>query len=143
MKHLKKVLLAGCIGTVLLVLYLLSPIDKPQDMVYAHRIKQELIALANDKVDTALRVADIKKHIKDSWVDGRVGVTMDGYIFYYDIHESHGMDYIDDVHILYLPDEKRFLVTHALHFCCDLSKFEQASSKAAVTAMFKKGYKHY
>lgn len=140
MKHLKKVLLAGCIGTVLLGLYVVLPIDKPQDMVYTHRIKQELIALANNKVETALRVADIKKQ-KDYWVDGTVGVTADGYVFYYNIHESHGMDYIRDIHILYLPDEKRFLVSHALHFCCDMSQYPQPSSKAAVAAMFKDGYK--
>jgi hypothetical protein len=99
------------------------------------RTKQQLIALANDKAATNRRVVEIKKESNQRWSDGRVGITADGYIFYYDLHESHGTDNIRDIHLLYLPDEERFLVTHD-HFCCDLSKNEQAKNKAELVKYF-------
>jgi len=109
--------------------------DKPQDIAYQRRIKHELRALAKDKAATAQRIAKIRAANNGCWTDERVGVTADGYIFYYDLHESHGMDNIRDIHILYLPDEDRYIITH-VHWCYGLEKLQQASSKAVVVGIF-------
>ena len=107
---------------------------QPQDVAYVNNVKHELVALANDTRTTQMRLAIIKRD--DRWSDGRVGVTADGYLFFYDLHESHGTDIISDIHILYLPDEQRFLISHD-HFCCDLSKFIQAKNKTEVVELFR------
>lgn len=106
---------------------------KPQDMAYLRRTKRELVALASDKIETAGRLAAMKKD--GNWADGHVGIAADGYVFYYDLHESHGSDKISDLHLLYLPDEKRFLMNHR-HFCYDINKLQQAQNKAEVKRIF-------
>ena len=96
---------------------------------HIHRIEQELLALANDAAATRERVAKIKKRDDGWWTDGRVGVTGDGYVFFYDLHDSHGTDAIPDTNIFYLPDEKRFIVNRS-HFCVDIGKSEQPSRRS-------------
>ncbi|HOF88669.1 MAG TPA: hypothetical protein PLZ36_11295 [Armatimonadota bacterium] len=96
-------------------------------------MKHELQALAADKTATTARVAKLSS---DRWTDGRVGVTADGYVFFYDMHESHGADWIPDTSLFYLPDERRFIITHK-HYCVDLSKVEQPKDKAALLPRFR------
>ncbi|OPZ87861.1 MAG: hypothetical protein BWY76_00253 [bacterium ADurb.Bin429] len=110
-------------------------IPSPEQTAYIRRTKQELQTLAGDSGTTSARLAKLRK---GTWTDGRVGITADGYVFYYAMHESHGMDNIPDTNILYLPDEKRFLIT-GKHFCCDLGKTMQAENKAELKGMFRWG----
>lgn len=105
---------------------------------YAQQTKQNLLKLANDPVATKSHVAAIKAKPGESWTDGTVGITRDGYVFYYDLHESHGMDNIPDIHTYYLPDEKRFVVDHK-HFCCDLGKNFQPKNKVELMKIIQGG----
>lgn len=124
------IVIAGLIG-ISLGAYLLH------QALYLQHTKQALLALAADQVATAERVAEIKRHVDERWTDGRVGVTRDGYVFFYDLHDSHGMDMIADVNTFYFPDERRFLVTRK-HFCVDLSKWPQLQNKTAVLRLIAK-----
>lgn len=127
--------IAGCIIAVTACLFLFM--YQPQDVVHINKVKRKLVAIANDAHSTQERVAKIKHDAQHGWTDGQVGVTADGYVFFYDLHESHGMDNISDIHILYLPDEQRFLISHIPHFCCDLSKFAQVKNKCEVVKLFR------
>jgi hypothetical protein len=110
-------------------------LDNARQAAYLRNVKQELQALAADPLATRQHVAKLNS---DRWTDGRVGITADGYIFYYDMHESHGMDNINDVHTFYLPDERRFIINRK-HYCVDLSKDYQPKSKADLLPMFYAG----
>ncbi|HEX2948560.1 MAG TPA: hypothetical protein VHV83_03155 [Armatimonadota bacterium] len=96
--------------------------------------KQKLLSLACDRNATQKRVKEIRKTIGDRWTDGNIGITGDGYVFYYDLHDSHGTDAIADINIFFLPDEKRFIISYA-HYCVDLSKFIQPRNKAELLKM--------
>lgn len=130
----KYVLIGVCVCAVLAWFFIPDHSPDP-DKAYVQQTEQELVALANDTAGTAQRLAKIKAE-SEGWSDGRVGITADGYVFYYDLHESHGADNVSDIHILYLPDEKRFLIAHD-HWCVDLSKWEQAKDKAEVVGRFE------
>lgn len=133
------ILLIVVVGIVLLWIRIFG--DQPQDVAYVHQVKQEILMLARDNDATSQRVAIIQTGIKRRWTDRRVGVTADGYVYYYDIHESHGADNIRDVHILYLPDEKRFLISHIPHFCIDfLSLGERVKNKDTLKKIFNYGF---
>lgn len=99
------------------------------------KIKAQLQAQAHNTADTGKRLTEIKKKLPDHWTDGRVGITADGYVFYYDQHNSHGMDNIPDTNVLYLADENRFIV-NGEHYCVDLGKAIQPKNKAELLAMF-------
>jgi len=103
---------------------------------HVQKVKAELLALAGDKATVKKHVAEIKKRRDGWWTDGRVGVTGDDYVFMYDLHDSHGVDNIDDVNIFYLPDEKRFIISHQ-HYCVDLSKNIQPANKTKLLPMFR------
>ncbi|MHB0938213.1 MAG: hypothetical protein ACYDCO_18155 [Armatimonadota bacterium] len=103
----------------------------PVRNAYVKKTTQEILVLASDPNATRKRVNAIKASTDGMWSDGRVGVTGDGYVFFYDIHESHGSDRIDDVELFYLPDEKQFIESPK-HFCCDLVKLAQPANKAAL-----------
>ena len=109
-----------------------------QQTAYLHQMKAELVTLAHNRSETARHVMEIKRHLPDPWTDGRVGITADGYVFCYDLHESHGADYISDVHIFYLPDEDRFIVNYT-HWCVDLSKGPQPKNKKELLLRFASG----
>lgn len=124
------------IGVAVLLLIYSIFFDKPQDIAYINRTKRELRNMSENKDETSRRLAAIRQE-GNCWSDGYVGITADGYVFYYDLHESHGMDNVRDLHILYLPDDKRFIIARGPHFCVDLSKWEQAKSKAEVIETFQ------
>lgn len=106
---------------------------------HLRQTKSRLLALAHDKAATSERVIAIAKHHDERWTDGGIGVTGDGYLFYYHLHNSHGMDLIADTNIFYLPDEHRFIVSRQ-HFCVDLNKKTQPKSKAELLSLLEAGW---
>lgn len=102
------------------------------------KVKREILVLAGNQVAIQQHLAAIKKRQGNWWTDGRVGVAGDGYVFFYDLHDSHGTDAIPDTNIFYLPDEQRFIVSDK-HFCVDLSKQVQPKNKQELLHRFRGG----
>lgn|GEM_PF-2465959 len=127
------------IGVIIGLLYctIVIPYQQIQSS-HLQQTKQVLLKLVNNRATLNKRIADIKKHEKDYWTDGRVGIIADGYVFVYDLHASHGNDAIADVNILYLPDERRFIVNHK-HFCIDMGKTIQPKNKSQLLTTFDSG----
>jgi hypothetical protein len=148
MDRRKRWLLWG--GACLLLLDLLGMGTGPGlRALYLHRVEGALLALAHDAATTQTRVAAIRKGIQaeeldkqdgswtEQWFDGHIGLTKDGYVFYYDMHNPHDGTYdllIGDVNVFYLPNEGRFCI-YRKHFCCDLNKMSQPASKAKLLAL--------
>lgn len=103
---------------------------------HIRKMKREILALAGDEAAIQQHLVAIRKQKGGRWTDGRVGVTGDGYVFFYDLHDSHGMDGIPDTNIVYLPDEKRFLMSD-MHFCVDLAKWSQPRNKRELLPRFR------
>lgn len=116
---------------------------------YLHRVKHELLALAQNPAAIQKRVAAIHMNLKaeeidkldgewtEQWFDGHIGLATDGYVFYYDMHNPHDGSYdllISNINVFYLPDERRFCISRK-HFCCDLNKLVRPSCKAKLLEM--------
>jgi hypothetical protein len=102
--------------------------------LYIFRVKQELKVLSRDQAAVQQRLQAARLH--GDWDAGNIAVAKDGYVFFYDCHDSHGMDNIEDTNIFYLPDEGRFIINRH-HFCCGLGedRSKQPKDKAEVLAI--------
>lgn len=93
--------------------------------------------LAADQRTTEERLSALEKKGNGYWAGDHVGITRDGYVFYYDIHSSHMEGDVEDINVFYLPDEDRF-VYNLIHYCCGpntLSKAVQPENKDELMRM--------
>lgn len=54
------------------------------------RTRLEIQTLAKNSAALHKRVTAIKQSAAGTWTDGQVGITTDGYVFLYDLHDTHG-----------------------------------------------------
>ena len=120
---------------VLALIALLIVVDMYRRERHDRPIKQELVAISNNEAVLRERVAEMKE--RGGWADGRVGVTGDGYVFCYDIYDSHTGDYTKDSNLVYLPDEKRF-VRCRVHYCIGIENARQPRDKGDLLQMLTK-----
>lgn len=141
MKKPVKILL-GCflipLGIIAIIVSYLLISEHTAKVHHIRQTKQQLLALAGNEVATRERVAKIKAGTDGRWTDDSIGITGDGYVFYYDLHNSHVSDEIPDTNILYLTDENRFIVSHK-HICMELSEMDQLKSKIELLQLFRMG----
>lgn len=109
-------------------------------VTYSHvrQVKLLLKTMAEDKNDTRRRLATIKAKTDKSWADDHIGICADGYIFYFDIHNIHMDGLVGDCNVLYLPDERRYIINY-LHYCCgeyQINKQIQAKDKKDLLTRF-------
>jgi hypothetical protein len=104
--------------------------------LHVYQVKLTLAALSRDPARIKARLAKMVTYSPPDWRDDNLGIAKDGYIFFYDCHDSHGQDNIPDVNIFYLPDEGRFIINRH-HFCCGLGEniYDQPKDKAEVLAI--------
>ena len=93
--------------------------------------------LSRDRAFTEKQLGQLRQ--KDRWVGEGVGVTGDGYVFYFVIHDSHQGETLGNLNVFYLPDEGRFIITRR-HFCggaAVLGKMNQPVGKAQLVRMVR------
>ena len=126
------------IPIVIICLLVTMVIANPVQIWHIYRTKREITTLVQNSAALKKRVTAIQHREEEAWTDGRVGITTDGYVFLYDLHDTHGADIIGDVNIFYLPDEKRFIISRE-HYCVDLNKANQPKNKAELLPRFAGG----
>jgi hypothetical protein len=131
-KHSVRLIVYGSMALIALVplavwLYFVSPL-------HIVRVEWKLRALSFNQAKVQQRLQATRLH--GDWDGGNIAVAKDGYIFYYDCHDSHGLDNIPDINIFYLPDERRFIINRH-HFCSGLGedRSKQPEDKAGVLAI--------
>lgn len=123
----------------LVVIVLLTQPVHILQLPHIYRTRLEIQTLAANSAALKKRITAIKQSAAGAWTDGRVGFTTDGYVFLYDLHDTHGADIIGDVNIFYLPDEKRFFISRE-HYCGGPGKeADQPKNKADLLSWFSGG----
>lgn len=130
------------IAIIILCLLVIVLITQPVHILqlpHIYHTKREIQTLAKNSAALKKRITAIQQRAAGAWTDGRVGFTTDGYVFLYDLHDTHGAEIIGDVNIFYLPDEKRFIISRK-HYCVDLGRANhQPKNKADLLPRFDGG----
>ncbi len=108
-----------------------------RELQYIAHVERELQALSEHRATWQPRAYTLLHANDGRWSDESVGVTADGYTFFFALHDPHGPDPIEsDINIFYLPDERRFVIDRE-HICMGLNKEVQPKDKHALLRMIE------